>query len=122
MTNKKYIIGGIFWGCIAAIVVGNLITNHKAANAENAITESENTHIDSVSYSDAVTAIMNSDMYGLIKQQTIALLGTDMGEDVYKSIIRVAEDKEMLAAYKRDTIRQICERYREKNIGYNERM
>lgn len=32
MTNKKYIISGIFWGCIAAIIVGNLITNRKAAN------------------------------------------------------------------------------------------
>lgn len=32
MANKKHIIGGIFWGCIAAIIIGNLITNRKATN------------------------------------------------------------------------------------------
>lgn len=121
MTNKKHIISGIFWGCIAAIVVGNLVTNHKAANISSNHHEPESSK-DSVSYSEAVAAIMKSDMLSAYKQQIISFLGTNMSEDIYKSIICIAADSRMLGANKRDTIQKICEQYREKNMSYNERM
>lgn len=121
MANKKYMIGGILWGCIAAIVVGNLVTNRKTANIMSDHHEPESSE-DSVSYSDAVTAIMHSDMLSTYKQQIISFLDTNMSEDIYKSVICIAADSHMLGSNRRDTIRKICEQHREKNIGYNERM
>ena len=121
MTNKKHIIGGIFWGCIAAIVVGNLVTNRKTANITSDHHEPESSE-DSVSYSDAVAAIINSDMLSAYKQQIISSLDTNMSKDIYKSIICIAADSDMLGVNRCSVIREICERYREKNIGYNERM
>lgn len=127
MTNKKYMIGGIFCGCIAAIVVGNLVTNRKTANITSDHHEPESSEDsvssnDSVSYSDAVIAIMHSDMLSTYKQQIISFLDTNMSEDIYKSVICIAADSHMLGSNRRDTIRKICEQHREKNIGYNERM
>lgn len=128
MTNKKHIISGIFWGCMAAIVVGNLVTNRKTtcSNPDTASIAPERhepeSSKDSVSYSDAVTAIMHSDMLSTYKQQIISFLDTNMSEDIYKSVICIAADSHMLGSNRRDTIRKICEQHREKNIGYNERM
>lgn len=126
MANKKHIICGIFWGCMAAIVVGNLVINRKTTcgNSDTASITPDRHELsnDSVSYSDAVTAIMHSDMLSTYKQQSISFLGTNMSEDIYKSVICIAADSHMLGSNRRDTIRKICERYREKNIGYNERM
>lgn len=126
MTNKKHIIGGIFWGCIAAIVVGNLVTNRKTTcgNPDTAsITpDRHESNKDPISYGDAVAAIMHSDMLSTYKQQSISFLDTNMSEDIYKSVICIAADSHMLGSNRRDTIRKICERYREKNMDYNERM
>ena len=126
MTNKKHIIGGIFWGCIAAIVVGNLVTNRKTTcgNSDTAsITpDRHEPNKDPISYGDAVAAVVNSDMLSAYKQQIISFLDNNMSEDIYKAIICIATDSSMLSSNRCYTIRKICEQHREKNISYNERM
>ena len=120
-NNKAFIAGSIFGGIIATIVVGNVLSHHRNIEAET--TNSEPETDDAVSYSDAVNAIIgNTNMLGTVKQEIIGAMSVDMGEDIYKSIICIAQDENMLNAVKRNTIIDICDQFREKNKPYNERM
>ena len=120
-NNKAFIVGSIFGGIIATIVVGNVLSHHRNIEAET--TNSEPKTDDAVSYSDAVNAIIgNAQMLGTVKQEIIGAMSVDMSEDIYKSIICIAQDENMLNAVKRNTILDICEKFREKNKPYNERM
>ena len=121
MNNKAFIVGSIFGGIIATIVVGNVLSHNRNIEAET--TDSEPKTDDAVSYSDAVKAIVsNAQMLGTVKQEIIGAMSVDMGEDIYKSIICIAQDENMLNAVKRNTILDICDQVREKNKPYNERM
>ena len=120
-NNKAFIVGSIFGGIIATIVVGNVLSHNRNIEAET--TDSEPKTDDTVSYSDAVNAIVsNPIMLSTVKQEIIGAMSVDMGEDIYKSIICIAQDEGMLNAVKRNTILDICEKFREKNKSYNERM
>ena len=121
MNNKAFIVGSIFGGIIATIVVGNVLSHHRNIEAET--TNSEPKTDDAVSSSDAVKAIVNNTtMLGTVKQEIIEAMSVDMGEDIYKSIICIAQDENMLNAVKRNTILDICDQFREKNKPYSERM
>ena len=120
MNNKAFIVGSIFGGIIATIVVGNVLSHNRSIEAET--TDSEPKTDDAVSYSDAVKAIVsNAQMLGTVKQEIISSMNVDMGEDIYKSIICIAQDENMLNAVKRNTILDICDQFREKNKGYSEK-
>lgn len=120
MNNKAFIVGSIFGGIIATIVVGNVLSHNRNIEAET--TDSEPKTDDAVSYSDAVKAIVsNAQMLGTVKQEIIGAMSVDMGEDIYKSIICIAQDENMLNAVKRNTILGICDQFREKNKGYSEK-
>ena len=120
-NNKAFIVGSIFGGIIATIVVGNVLSHNRNIEAET--TDSEPKPDDVVSYSDAVNAIIgNAQMLSTVKQEIIGAMSVDMSEDIYKSIICIAQDEGMLNAVKRNTILDICEKFREKNKPYNERM
>ena len=120
MNNKAFIVGSIFGGIIATIVVGNVLSHNRSIEAET--TDSEPKTDDAVSYSDAVKAIVsNAQMLGTVKQEIISSMNVDMGKDIYKSIICIAQDENMLNAVKRNTILDICDRFREKNKGYSEK-
>lgn len=119
-NNKGFIVGSIFGGIIATIVVGNVLSHCRSINTET--TDSEPKSDDAVSYSDAVNAIIgNTSMLSTVKQEIIGSMSVDMSEDIYKSIICIAQDENMLNAVKRNTIIDICDRFREKNKPYNER-
>ena len=121
MNDRAFIVGSIFGGIIATIVVGNVLSHCRSINAET--TDSEPKTDDTVSYSDAVNAIVsNPIMLSTVKQEIIGSMSVDMSEDIYKSIICIAQDENMLNAAKRNTIINICNRFREKNKPYNERM
>ena len=121
MNNKAFIVGSIFGGIIATIVVGNVLSHNR--NIDTETIDSEPKTDKHVSYSDAVKAIVsNTTMLGTVKQEIIEAMRTDMGEDIYKTIICIAKDENMLNAVKRNTILDICEKFREKNKPYNERM
>ena len=121
MNNRAFVVGSIFGGIIATIVVGNILSHNR--NIDNEAIDSETKTDDTVSYSDAVNAIIgNTSMLGTVKQEIISSMNVDMGEDIYKSIICIAQDEGMLNAVKRNTILDICEKFREKNKPYNERM
>ena len=121
MNNRAYVVGSIFGGIIATIVVGNILSHRRNIEAET--TDSEPKTDDTVSYSDAVNAIVgNTIMLSKTKQEMIEAMSIDMGEDIYKTIVRIAQDENMLNSVKRDMILSICEKFREKNMGYNERM
>ena len=121
MNNRAFIVGSIFGGIIATIVVGNVLSHHRNIEAET--TNSEPETGDAVSYSDAVNAIVsNPIMLSTVKQEIIGAMSVDMGEDIYKSIICIVQDENMLNAVKRNTILDICDQFREKNKPYNERM
>ena len=111
MNNRAFVVGSIFGGIIATIVVGNVLSHNR------------NTDNKTVSYSDVVNAIVsNTKMLGTVKQEIISSMSVDMSEDIYKSIICIVQDENMLNAVKRNTILDICEKFREKNKPYNERM
>ena len=119
-NNKAFIVGSIFGGIIATIVVGNVLSHHR--NIEAKTTDSEPETDDAVSYSDAVNAIVsNAQMLSTVKQEIIGAMSVDMSEDIYKSIICIAQDENMLNAVKRNTILDICDQFREKNKGYSEK-
>ena len=120
MNNRAFVVGSIFGGIIATIVVGNVLSHNR--NTGNETTDSEPKTDDTVSYSDAVNAIMNTEMLSTWKQEMINAISADMSEDIYKAIVCIAQDKHMLNAVKRDTIIDICDRFREKNKPSNERM
>ena len=121
MNNKACMVGSICGGIIATIVVGNVLSHNRSIEAET--TDSEPKTDDAVSYSDAVKAIVsNAQMLGTVKQEIISSMSVDMSEDIYKSIICIVQDENMLNAVKRNTILDICEKFREKNKPYNERM
>ena len=120
MNNKAFIVGSIFGGIIATIVVGNVLSHCR--NTDNETTDSEPKMDDAVSYSDAVNAITSSGMVGIVKEEMICAMPIDMSSAVYKSIICVVQDEKMLSASKRATVLKICEQFREKNKPYNERM
>ena len=120
-NNRGFIVGSIFGGIIATIVVGNVLSHCRSINTET--TDSEPKSDDTVSYSDAVNAIVgNTNMLSTVKQEIIGSMNVDMSEDIYKSIVCIAQDENMLNAVKRNTILDICEKFREKNKPYNERM
>ena len=120
MNNKAFIVGSIFGGIIATIVVGNVLSHHRNIEAET--TDSEPETDDAVSYSDAVNAIVsNAQMLSTVKQEIIGAMSVDMSEDIYKSIICIAQDENMLNAVKCNTILDICDQFREKNKGYSEK-
>ena len=119
-NNRGFIVGSIFGGIIATIVVGNVLSHCRSINTET--TDSEPKTDDYTSYSDAVNAIMNTEMLSTWKQEMINAISTDMSEDIYKAIVCIARDEHMLNAVKRDTVLKICEQFREKNKPYNERM
>ena len=122
MANSRgFIVGSIFGGIIATIVVGNVLSHCRSINTET--TDSEPKTDDTVSYSDAVNAIIgNTSMLSCVKQEIIGSMSVDMSEDIYKSIICIAQDENMLNVVKRNTIINICNRFREKNKPYSERM
>ena len=121
MNNRAFVVGSIFGGIIATIVVGNVLSHNR--NTDNETADSEPKTDDTASYSDAVNAIIgNTNMLGTVKQEIISSMSVDMSEDIYKSIICIAQDENMLNAVKRNTILDICEKFREKNKPYNERM
>lgn len=120
MNNRAFIVGSIFGGIIATIVVGNVLSHNR--NTDNETTDSEPKTDDRTSYSDAVNAIMNTEMLSRWKQEMINAISTDMSEDIYKAIVCIAQDEHMPNAVKRDTVLKICEQFREKNKPYNERM
>lgn len=120
MNNRAFVVGSIFGGIIATIVVGNVLSHNR--NTDNKTTDFEPKTDDTVSYSDAVNAITNSGMVGMVKEEMIIAMPTDMSEDIYKSIVCVAGDETMLNVSKRNTILTICKQFREKNKPYNERM
>ena len=121
MNNRAFVVGSIFGGIIATIVVGNVLSHNRNINVET--TDFEPKTNNTVSYSDAVNAIVsNTKMLGTVKQEIINSMSVDMSEDIYKSIICIAQDENMLNAVKRNTILDICEKFREKNKPYNERM
>ena len=119
-NNRAFVVGSIFGGIIATIVVGNVLSHNR--NTNNETTDSEPKTDDRTSYSDAVNAIMNTEMLSTWKQEMINAISTDMSEDIYKAIICIAQDEHMLNAVKRNTVVKICEQFREKNKPYNERM
>ena len=120
-NNRGFIVGSIFGGIIATIVVGNVLSHCRSINTET--TDSEPKTDDRTSYSDAVNAIVgNTNMLSTVKQEIIGSMSVDMSEDIYKSIICIAQDENMLNAVKRNTILDICEKFREKNKPSNERM
>ena len=121
MNNRAFVVGSIFGGIIATIVVGNVLSHNR--NTDNKTTDSEPKTDGTVSYSDAVNAIIgNTSMLSTVKQEIISSMTVDMSEDIYKSIICIVQDENMLNAVKRNTILDICEKFREKNKPYNERM
>lgn len=121
MNNRAFVVGSIFGGIIATIIVGNVLSHNR--NTDNETTDFEPKTDDTVSYSDAVNAIVgNTSMLSTWKQEMINAISTDMSEDIYKAIICIAQDEHMLNAVKRDTVLKICEQFREKNKPYNERM
>ena len=120
MNNRAFIVGSIFGGIIATIVVGNVLSHSRSINTET--TDSEPKTDNTVSYSDAVNAIMSTEMLSTWKQEMINAISADMSEDIYKAIVCIAQDEHMLNAVKRDTIIDICDRFREKNKPSNERM
>lgn len=121
MNNRAFVVGSIFGGIIATIVVGNVLSHNR--NTDNETTDSEPKTDNTVSYSDAVNAIIgNTSMLSTVKQEIIGSMSTDMSEDIYKAIVCIAQDEHMLNAVKRDTVLKICEQFREKNKPYNERM
>ena len=121
MNNRAFVVGSIFGGIIATIVVGNVLSHSR--NTDNETTDSEPKTDDTVSYSDAVNAIVsNPIMLSAVKQEIIGSMSVDMSEDIYKSIICIAQDENMLNTVKRNTIIGICDRFREKNKPYSERM
>ena len=120
-NNRAFVVGSIFGGIIATIVVGNVLSHRRNIKAE--ATDSEPKTDNTVSYSDAVNAIVsNPIMLSTVKQEIIGSMSVDMSEDIYKSIICIAQDENMLNAVKRNTIIGICDRFREKNKPYSERM
>lgn len=121
MNNRAFVVGSIFGGIIATIVVGNVLSHRR--NIDNETTDSEPKTDDTVSYSDAVNAIIgNTSMLSTVKQEIISSMNVDMSEDIYKSIICIVQDENMLNSVKRNTILDICDQVREKNKPYNERM
>ena len=120
-NNRAFVVGSIFGAIIATIVVGNVLSHCRSINTET--TDSEPKTDDRTSYSDAVNAIVgNTNMLSTVKQEIIGSMSVDMSEDIYKSIICIAQDENMLNAVKRNTILDICEKFREKNKPSNERM
>lgn len=120
MNNRAFVVGSIFGGIVATIVVGNVLSHNR--NTGNETTDSEPKTDDHTSYSDVVNAIMNTEMLSTWKQEMINAISTDMSEDIYKAIVCIAQDEHMLNAVKRDTVLKICKQFREKNKPYNERM
>ena len=120
MNNRAFVVGSIFGGIIATIVVGNVLSHNR--NTDNETTDSEPKTDDHASYSDAVNAIVSSGMVGMVKEEMICAMPIDMSSAVYKSIVCVVRDEKMLSASKRDTVLKICEQFREKNKPSNERM
>ena len=59
-------------------------------------------------YSDAVKAIMDSDMLMGDKSDTIAVLARNENSEFYKAIIHVANDVRMTSRFKTETINQLC--------------
>lgn len=119
-NNRAFVIGSIFGGIIATIVVGNILSHYR--NTGNETTDSEPKTDDTVSYSDAVKAITSIGMVGMVKEEMIDAMPIDMSSDAYKSIVCVVQDENMPNASKRATVLKICERFREKNKPSNERM
>ena len=120
MNNRAFVVGSIFGGIIATIVVGNVLSHNR--NTDNETTDSKPKTDNTVSYSDAVNAIIgNTSMLSTVKQEIIGSMSVDMSEDIYKSIICIAQEENMLNTVKRNTIIDICDRFREKNMVYNEK-
>lgn len=62
------------------------------------------------SYSDAISAIVNSCMLASYKQEAVALVKRDLDAEIYDAIIEVAQNNSMLASYRVDMIRCLCEK------------
>ena len=61
-----------------------------------------------VSYSDAVNAIMDSNMLSSYKQEAVAALAKDRDKEFYKAVIHVV-NSDMMGSYKGDAIKNMCD-------------
>ena len=73
------------------------------------VTKTYSTTNTATTYSDAVAAIMDSDMYSHYKTDAIALLKRDGTADYYKAVARVVGDDSMYSHYKIDMIKTLSE-------------
>lgn len=64
---------------------------------------------DGASYSDAIGAIMDSDMLGSYKDEAVSVLTRDGDEEFYKAIIHVVNSN-MLGSHRVDTIKKMCDK------------
>lgn len=62
-----------------------------------------------VGYSDAVDAIINSDMLGSYKREAVDALLKDQDNEFYKAVIHIV-NSDMLGSYKLDSIKRLCEK------------
>lgn len=90
---------GLAYGAVLAVACGSkiTITHKKIVNG-----------VGDVNLSDAVDAIMNSDMFDSYKLDAVELLKTDGDSGYYKSVIS-AINSDMYDSYKIDVIKKLSE-------------
>lgn len=65
-------------------------------------------YISNASYSDAISAVLNSNMLSLYKTEIVNILPKDGDAELYKSIIAVI-NSDMMSRYKVEIIKDICD-------------
>lgn len=66
-------------------------------------------YADGATFSDAVEAIMDSDMMASYRDEAISALTKDGDSELYKAIIHIA-NSDMMGSYKVDAIKRLCEK------------
>lgn len=102
---NKEAIGKVVKNCANIAVVGLAmilprITEKNVATVKH--------YIGKDNYSDAVSAIMGSDMLGSYKKELIGIVKKDETTEYYGAVIEIIHS-DMLGSYKVETIRQISE-------------
>jgi len=98
-------VGRIIIGTGKAILCGLSCLALIVPNVDNSINSVKSLRV-KASYSEAIKAIMGSNMLDSYKKDTVEVVQKDQNEDYYKAVIEVVNSN-MLDRYKVDTIKQI---------------
>ena len=105
--TKEQVINGIkFVGLIALASAGTIAKNSLQNSADYKLNQKRYANAD---YTDAIEAVMNSDMWSSDKRQIIDTIPRNGDTSLYSGIIAIAKGNSLWSSDRRHSIIKMCE-------------